>query len=120
MTGSPQARDGYDAEIFATLADTEDRSFWFRARNRLIAQLAAGVSEPGDRFLEVGCGTGYVLDALVRECGLDATGSELFTEGLEFARSRVPDAHFAELDARAMPYEEARPRRRVRRDRAHR
>jgi SAM-dependent methyltransferase len=107
MTASPQARDGYEAGIFATLAETEDRSFWFRARNRLIVQLAAEFSRPGDRYLEIGCGTGYVLEALVRDCGLEATGSELFAEGLEFARSRVPSAGFAELDARSMPYEEA-------------
>lgn len=105
MTAAPQRRDGYDAAIFATLAQTEDRSFWFRARNRLIVQLAAAYSQPGDHYLEIGCGTGYVLEALARECGLEATGSELFAEGLEYARRRVPEADFAELDARAMPYD---------------
>jgi SAM-dependent methyltransferase len=98
---------GYDAEIFDTLAGVEERSFWFRSRNRLIVQLAAAVSAPGDRYLEIGCGSGYVLEALVRDCGLEATGSELFAEGLEYARQRVPEADFAELDARSMPYDGA-------------
>jgi SAM-dependent methyltransferase len=84
----------------------EDESFWFRGRNRLIVQLTSQVAEPGDRFLEVGCGTGYVLHALARECGLRVTGSELFSEGLEHARRRVPEAELVELDAREMPYEE--------------
>jgi SAM-dependent methyltransferase len=105
MTSTSEQSGGYDAQIFDKLAAAEDRSFWFRARNRLIVQLAAEVSAPGDRFLEVGCGTGYVLEALVRECGLRATGSELFAEGLVFAKGRVPEADFAELDAREMPYE---------------
>ena len=99
--------DGYDAAIFDELAAIEDQSFWFRARNRLIVQLASEISRPGDRLLEVGCGTGYVLNALVRECGLVATGSELFKEGLAYAKTRVPTADFIELDARRMPFEDA-------------
>jgi SAM-dependent methyltransferase len=86
------------------LAAVEDESFWFRARNRLIVHLAAEVSNPGDRFLEVGCGTGYVLRALANECGLTVTGSELHAEGLNHARRRLPDAELVELDARRMPY----------------
>jgi SAM-dependent methyltransferase len=105
-TIAPETVGGYDPALFDRLADVEGRSFWFRARNRLIVQLVAEHSKPGDRLLEVGCGTGYVLEALVRECGLVATGSELFPEGLHHARRRVPQADFVELDARAMPYEE--------------
>jgi SAM-dependent methyltransferase len=97
---------GYDAEIFEELAALEDQSFWFRARNRLLVRLTRQISRPGDHFLEIGCGTGYVLQALARECGLAVTGSELFDEGLEFARQRVPEAEFSALDAREMPYRE--------------
>lgn len=105
---SPLRPDGgFDAALFGQLAALEDASFWFRARNRLIVQLVSEITTPGDQLLEVGCGTGYVLRALVRQCGLRATGSELFREGLEFARKRVPEADFVELDARAMPYEAA-------------
>jgi SAM-dependent methyltransferase len=98
---------GYDSAIFEELAALEDQSFWFRARNRLIVALAREVSRPGDSFLEIGCGTGYVLQALARQCGLSVTGSELFAEGLAFARERVPEAEFSVLDAREMPYEES-------------
>lgn len=97
---------GYDAGIFEELAALEDRSFWFRARNRLLVRLTRQLSRPGERLLEIGCGTGYVLRALARECGLSVTGSELFPEGLEFARKRVPEAEFSVLDARQMPYKE--------------
>lgn len=103
--GSSRARGGYDANLFDQLAVVEDESFWFRARNRLIVQLASELSQPGDRFLEIGCGTGYVLRAIARECGLKVTGSELFSEGLEHARRRIPEATLVELDAREMPYE---------------
>ena len=103
---SSRARGGYDARLFDQLASVEDRSFWVRARNRLIVQTVSRLARPGERFLEVGCGTGYVLRALAEECGLRVTGSELFGEGLEHARRRVPDAELVELDAREMPYEE--------------
>jgi SAM-dependent methyltransferase len=96
---------GYDPQIFAELAAVEDRSFWFRGRNRLIVRLVSNFATPGESFLEIGCGTGYVLRGLVRECGLKATGSELFAAGLEVARERVPEADLVELDAREMPYD---------------
>jgi SAM-dependent methyltransferase len=104
---SAATRGGYDPDLFDELAAIEEKSFWFRARNRLIVQMVSAVARPGERFLEIGCGTGYVLQALVRECGLRATGGELLAEGLEHARRRVPGARFVQMDARAMPYEEA-------------
>lgn len=114
IVASAPAKGGYDASLFERIAAAEDRSFWFRARNRLIVQIVRDLPLSGDRVLEVGCGTGYVLRALAHECGLplahecglQVTGSELFQEGLEQARLRVPDAERVQLDAREMPYEE--------------
>jgi SAM-dependent methyltransferase len=55
-------------------------------------------------LLEVGCGTGFVLAAL-REAlpNLRLTGGELFPEGLEIARRRLPDVELIELDATKPP-----------------
>jgi SAM-dependent methyltransferase len=100
-------QEGFDARLFERLVQLEDESFWFRARNRLLVQLAAEITRPGDRLLEIGCGTGYVLDALVRECDLVATGTELYAEALAHARRRVPRAELIQCDARALHYEEA-------------
>lgn len=102
---SPPGKGGYDANLFRELAGTE-RSFWYRARNRLIVQLVRALPATGDRFLEVGCGSGEVLRALARDAGLRVTGGELFPEGLELARHRVPEAELVQLDAREMPFEE--------------
>ena len=98
---------GYDVDIFDQLVGVEDKSFWFRARNRLIVQIVSEITRQGDSFLEIGCGTGYVLRALAEQCGLRVTGSELFAEGLEHARRRLPNADYVELDAREMPYKES-------------
>lgn len=62
---------GYDPSFFDQLATIEDRHFWFRARNRLIFELAKKISsglKPGYLVLELGCGTGNVLRVLQRAC----------------------------------------------------
>jgi SAM-dependent methyltransferase len=93
------ATGGYNVELFDRLAGAEDQSFWFRARNRLIVELVGQVSRPGDRFLELGCGTGYVLQAVVAACGVRAVGADPFSEALAYARQRVPHAQFLQVDA---------------------
>src|SRR5207244_1562327 len=59
-------------------------------------------------YLEVGCGTGYVLRA-VRDAfpGLRVEGSELFEEGLAIARRRLPEVPLHRLDARHSPFRDA-------------
>ncbi|MGI8588256.1 MAG: methyltransferase domain-containing protein [Chloroflexia bacterium] len=88
-----QTHAGYDPAYFAPLFAIEDRHFWFRARNLVIAalvkQLTAGVA-PGYRVLEVGCGTGNVLHMLEQICPVGAViGMDLFAEGLHYARRRT-------------------------------
>lgn len=103
----PETAGGYDADLFERLAPMEDASFWFRGRNRIVTEVVRAVSQPGDQVLEIGCGTGYVLRALAEECGLVATGSELYAEGLAYARRRVPEASLVELDASQMEFDQA-------------
>ena len=50
-------------------------------------------SYQGKSFLEVGCGTGYVLAELAR-IGFRVTGLDMHEEGLAYARQRVPSASF--------------------------
>ena len=58
-------------------------------------------------MLELGCGTGYVLEA-VRAAfpGWRVVGSELYDQGLAVARARMPGAELVQVDARALPYRE--------------
>jgi SAM-dependent methyltransferase len=90
---------GYDAALFDEVAQLEPRSFWFRARNRLIVSTLNRHFPAARSILEVGCGTGYVLAAL-RAAFPEArvVGSELLAEGLEYARRRVPDVELVTLD----------------------
>ncbi|HEX7243402.1 MAG TPA: class I SAM-dependent methyltransferase [Longimicrobiaceae bacterium] len=100
------ASGGFEAAFFAALAEAEPGHFWFEARNRLIAW-ALRAHFPGARsFLEVGCGTGFVLGGLRRAFpALALAGSEIFPEGLEFARRRAPEAELFQMDARRIPFD---------------
>jgi SAM-dependent methyltransferase len=99
--------DGISPESFAALARLEAGHFWFRARNRLLVWAMRTYFPDASTFLEVGCGTGFVLtglgDALPR---LALAGSEVRNAGLAFARSRLPNVGLFQTDARRLPFAE--------------
>ena len=96
---------GYDANHYRVLAALESRNFWFRARNALILNMLRKYAPSMHRFLEIGCGTGYVLSA-VRNAypRTEVVGSEIFVEGLRHAAERLSSARLVQMDARAIPY----------------
>jgi SAM-dependent methyltransferase len=101
-----QKAEGFKPELFVQLAQIEGQHFWFRARNKLIFWVLAKYFPRSENFLEIGCGTGFVLAGL-REIfpKLSIAGSEFYVEGLEIAARRVPDAFLFQMDARCIPYE---------------
>ena len=91
MSDAPHA--SYDPAHFARLFALEAQSFWFRGRSDLIEWALARYFPDARDFLEVGCGTGYVLERLHRAFpALSLSGSELFEDGLAYARERLGDA----------------------------
>ena len=100
--------EGFDPALFAELAKLEERNFWFRARNRLIVWALQHQMPAFADFLEVGCGTGYVLQGVAAAFpAAHLCGTEAQTEGLQFAAARVPRAAFLQMDARCMPFDRA-------------
>src|ERR1044072_4018341 len=97
---------GYKPEYFPRLATIEQAHFWFRVRNQLI-QWALGKYFPDAKsFFEVGCGTGFVLEGISKAVPtMRLVGSEIFVDGLAFAKSRLPEAEFYQMDARSIPFE---------------
>ena len=71
----------YDAALFEALAAVEPESFWFQARNRLVVSTVRRHFPDALSLLELGCGTGIVLEAL-RSAFPDwrLVGSELYEE----------------------------------------
>lgn len=106
---APQIRgatESYDPAWYAELATLEARSFWFVARNRLIGWLAREYAPLTGKYLEIGCGTGFVLQMLHKAFpGWTAFATEAQPEGIEFARRRVSgDVTFFQVDACAIPF----------------
>lgn len=96
---------GFDPKSFDDLAELEAGHFWFVARNRLIVGLANKFFPATRRFLEIGCGTGFVLRAMAESRTWERlAGTELHTSGLKHARKRLPaEVELVQMDARDIP-----------------
>jgi SAM-dependent methyltransferase len=99
----------YPSDGFDVTADVEARSFWVRTRNRILAQVFKRFTDPSRPLdvLEIGCGNGGVIDTLRRIPNLRLTGSEIYLRGLRYARAKMPDVDFIQLDATDIPFRAA-------------
>jgi SAM-dependent methyltransferase len=96
---------GFPAEGFARLAAREDGTYWFRARNRLIIWALRRHFPRMRDYLEVGCGTGYVLSAVETAFPAASTaGGEPHVAGLEQAARRVRRSRLLQMDASSIPF----------------
>lgn len=99
-------RSPFPPSYFAQLAEIESTHWWFQARNRILMWTLRQKAGSFHTFLEVGCGTGYVLENIRRNFpNSQLFGAEYFEEGLSFARSRIPSANFRQLDVTSMTEE---------------
>lgn len=100
------ARGGFDDSEFGVLVSIEPESFWFAARNALITWAIAKYFAGARRFLEIGCGTGFVLQAIRSAFpGMALSASEIDGRGLVHAARRVGGgAWLFQMDARRIPF----------------
>jgi SAM-dependent methyltransferase len=102
------SNEDFPAEGFEDLFRHEETNFWFVTRNQVIINLMRKYTRSQDfHFLEIGCGTGYVLNAVQKITAQQAVGAEIHIEGLKFARLRVPKAKFIQLDATRIPFSDS-------------
>jgi SAM-dependent methyltransferase len=100
------ASSGFDADFHHVLNREQERSFWFRSRNRLLADLTQRWMPNAATVLEIGCGTGYVLAGLRQVLPrAQFTGSEVSSVGLEYAALRLgSEVSLFQMDAHAIPF----------------
>ena len=97
--------DSFPQEAFERLADLEAGSFWFRTRNELIVWALGRFFPDAESFLEIGCGTGYVLSGVAKAYPeMLLFGGEVYRTGLSFTASRVPEVKLVQMDARDVPF----------------
>lgn len=96
---------GFKASYFQELAELEEKNFWFRARNKIILWALKKYKPNFNSYLEIGCGTGFVLSGVSQAFPKAVlNGSEIFTDGLKFAATRLPDVNLMQMDARQIPF----------------
>lgn len=97
---------GFDKSLFETLFQIEPSHFWFRSRNNLLIQSLKKYFPAAQNFCEIGCGTGYVLQAISAENPrMAVTGSEIYLSALDYAIKRIPHANLIQADICRFPYE---------------
>ena len=97
--------EGFEPENFAKLANWEPQNFWFCARNRLLIWALGKYFPQVQTFMEIGCGTGFVLSGIRQAFPqLKLSGSEIFSAGLSFAGERLPGVELFQMDARRIPF----------------
>lgn len=97
--------EGFKPENFKLLAELEARNFWFRVRNKIILWAIEKYSTSTQSFLEIGCGTGFVTQAIAKHFPDGRiVGTDYFLEGLRFSRHRSPSVEFIQMDARQIPF----------------
>lgn len=93
-------RNPFPPSFFSKLVEVETHHWWFRSRNKLLLWALGRKVKNFSNFLEIGCGTGYVLDGVRKVFPrVSLVGAEYFKEGLAFAKKRVPTSCFRQLDA---------------------
>jgi SAM-dependent methyltransferase len=97
--------EGYEEGFYGPLNDFEENSFWFDHRMEIILSAYHKYFEFSKNFLEIGCGTGFVLSRL-RSFYPDKqfSGADILPRGLIEARKRCPNVTFFQIDARNMPF----------------
>lgn len=104
-SSSPQP---FPEEAFEYLASAERRHWWFLSRNQIIFWILKDKTRGLVSFLEVGCGTGFVISGIAKVFpAFELEASEFFENGLVFARQRLPQCRFRQLDATTMTEENA-------------
>lgn len=95
----------FPSNSFEQLLVMEESHFWFKARGDILENILATYIKIGSKFLEIGCGNGYML-ARLAHIGASLHGADLFLDALKFCRTRLPSIPLFVLDINNLPFKE--------------
>lgn len=104
----PDATDAvlaFRADRLERLAEIESWHFWFGARLTLVEELLKRHLPESALVLDLGCGSGKVLDVLARQ-GHRPIGLDARPEGLARVRARLPGAWLVRGHAHRLPFKD--------------
>ena len=91
----------YYDRLAPRLFAVEDRNWHLQSRMALVLETVERFTRPGGRVLDIGCGTGFLLERLA-ERGFSGVGVDLSPESVEIAQARLHELGVADrLEARA-------------------
>lgn len=107
LTGKPEGTAGsFEPGTVEFLAGVEPSSFWFRSRRALVVAFLGRYFPAARTFLEIDCGTGFLLEGVRRAFpDLAAFGADVDDAALLAASRRVPPGCLYRMDARRIPFE---------------
>jgi trans-aconitate 2-methyltransferase len=94
--------DSWDPALYDAFGSTEDASVLRREKNELVRILDA---EPGERVLDLGCGTGHIT-AQIAGCGAAVIGIDSSPAMVAAARRHYPELTFRVADGQDFVLEE--------------
>ena len=109
MTSSPDVSAAGAAECDAEylideIARAERWHFWFQARRRLVLWAFDRYFPQAERVLDVGCGTGFILEGLqTARPGLTLAGCDPESAWFDVVRQRLPRAWLFQARAERLP-----------------
>ena len=99
--------EDFPPDSYPLLADVEANHFWFGSRNKLIFWALQHHFKNVSKFLEIGCGTGFVISGLAASFpAMELWASEIDPAGLPFVKERIPSANLFQMDAREIPFKD--------------
>ena len=96
-----------EERLIAQMRQDEERHWWFTGRRQVLLGLVAAELSPGARLLDVGCGTGYFLEAAADR--YEVSGLDPSPQAVGFCRDRglagVREGGVDTLDGLAAEYD---------------